>query len=864
MSGIPLIKQTQFNHKHMMSSESSLQELNGTALQQFVLKKMGRSWDEMTDERAKIDCIDRRAIDYFLRRAIEAGRIDSSLEGEDTAAVLESLKLIGADGCLTNAAILLFGKDPQRFFPSAVFRIGRFGADETDLMFQDSIEGNILQMGDKVVQALRANYLISPISYRGMQRIEKLEVPEAALREIVYNSIVHRQYGGPHTQMRVYADQVELWNYGGLPGGLSEESLKEKHGSFPRNNLIASVFYKAGFIETWGRGINKICTAFAEAGIEEPTFKESCGGVLVTFKRAYVEKTNLLSEPASAYGSAYEAEKKAYLCDILKNLLELPAENELVEFKRAENGFGDQELGKYFSALSNEANLRGAERAWIVFGVEDKSHTVVGTNYKRDEKSLQAVKKTIADQTTYRISFQDIHAFNYEGKRVVMFEIAPTPAGLPMAYAGHYYGRDGESLVPLNAYKYEKIRSQSPFADWSAEIVRDATMDDLDPEALAKARSLYAKRHPHIADEIASWSDITFLNKAKITIRGQITRAAILLLGKSESEVLLSPAVAKIKWILKGANGMERDYAIETCPFVLAVDRIYDRIRNLKYRYINPEANTLFPEELDTYEPYVIREAINNAVAHQDYALGGQINVVEYDDKLVFSNKGSFIPGTIENVLEKDAPEEHYRNPFLALAMVGLGMVDTIGSGIRNMCTYQKNRLFPLPYYNISGDRVEVVVIGKIVDMNYAALLFKNPDLPLTDIELLNRIQLGKSLSKEELKSLRDKKLIAGRMSNPVICKDIAHNKEQDAANSKSKKVINESLERILMAALKERGKLSKDEIKELLWSELPEELDDKQKENKISNMLSGLRKQGRIENNTSKKNPIWSLGEEK
>lgn len=205
------------------------------------------------------------------------------------------------------------------------------------------------------------------------------------------------------------------------------------------------------------------------------------------------------------------------------------------------------------------------------------------------------------------------------------------------------------------------------------------------------------------------WDDITFLNKAKVTRRGKITNTAIILLGKEESEVLISPAVAKIRWILKDSKGSERDYIIKSCPFVLAIDEVYGKIRNLKYRYINPYLQTLFPDELDTYDPYIIREAINNAIAHQDYSLSGVINVIEFDDKLIFTNKGSFIPKDLQSVLGADAPEEEYRNRFLANAMVELNMVDTIGSGIRKMFSSQLRRLFPMPDYDFSDNMIFLI-----------------------------------------------------------------------------------------------------------------------------------------------------------
>ncbi len=282
-SNVPIAYHGQYHYR----SGSTKQELKGAALQQFILKKMGRSWDDIPNESAKLDDIDRNAIDYFLRKAVNAQRIDPTLKDEDTQTVLHNLRLLSDDGHLKNAALLLFGKEPLRFFPGVEFRIGRFGMNEADLIFQDVVEGNILQMADKVIALLRSKYLISPIHYEGMQRIEPLEVPEDALREMIYNSLVHKLYVGVPIQMWVFNDHIELWNEGKLPDSISIDALTEKHSSHPRNLLIASVFYKAGFIESWGRGIRKINDAFDKAGLEKPKFEESEGGLLVTFKRNY-------------------------------------------------------------------------------------------------------------------------------------------------------------------------------------------------------------------------------------------------------------------------------------------------------------------------------------------------------------------------------------------------------------------------------------------------------------------------------------------------------------------------------------------------------------------------------------------------
>lgn len=545
---------------------------------------------------------------------------------------------------------------------------------------------------------------------------------------------------------------------------------------------------------------------------------------------------------------------------LLEKFIHLPGENEVVEFKKALNGFDTQKLGEYFSALSNEANLHQEESAWLLFGIHDKTHAVLGSSYKPTRPSLDALKREIAEGTNCGITFAEIHEVTYQGKRVVMFQIPAAPQGIPTSYKGHYYGRDGESLVALSLHELESIRRQSTSVDWSAQIVKEATIEDLDPKAIAIARSLYMAKNKNNAAEIAQWDDATFLNKAKLTIKGKITNTAIILLGKEESEVLISPAIAKIRWILKDSQGIERDYEIKSCPFIISIEEIYRKIRNLRYRYINPELRTLFPEEVDTYEPYVIREAINNAIAHQDYTLSGQINVVEYEDRLVFTNKGSFIPKTISNVLKENAPEEVYRNPFLARAMVGLQMVDTIGSGIRKMFNFQRQRLFPLPDYTIERDRVQVTIIGKIVSMEYANILASNPNLTLVEVEALNRIQLSRPTSDEEIAFLRKKKLIEGRKPNLFIAKSVAQQLDQKTDYSNNKGFEDNYYCDLILKALKEHGVLTKQEVTKLLWKKLPDVLNEEQKRNKIGNLLSKLKRLNRIVNDSRGIHSYWRL----
>jgi len=548
--------------------------------------------------------------------------------------------------------------------------------------------------------------------------------------------------------------------------------------------------------------------------------------------------------------------------DELKNILEqlrnLTAETEVLEFKEAKRNYDFAKLGKYFSALSNEANLKGKPHSWLVFGIENKHHKIVNSQFRPKHKDLASLKGEIAGKTTNRITFIEIHELNLPEGRVVMFQIPAAPKGLPIAFNGHYYGRDGEELVPLNLEEIERIRAQATIEDWSAAVVGGASLEDLDEEAVSVARANYKSKFPEKATEVNTWDTITFLNKAKITIKGEITRTAIILLGKDESEHFINPAVAKIRWLLKDAKGNDKDYMIEGCPMLLAVDKVYAKIRNLKYRYI--KEGTLFPDEVNQYEPYSIREAINNCIAHQDYTKQGRINVIEMDDQLIFSNLGSFIPGSVEKVVKDDAPEEHYRNCLLASAMFNLKMVDTVGGGIRKIFNFQRERLFPMPDYDLSGSRVKVTITGKVLDMEYARLLARNKDLSLEEIIMLDKLQKQQKLTGFEEKHLKSKKLIEGRKPNYYIGIRIAQKTGQKATYSKNKGLDKNYYLKLIKESIKQHNSLSRKDIDELLLTKLPDNMNVSQKKNKIGNLISELRINGIIRNIGTLKDPKWVL----
>ena len=534
-------------------------------------------------------------------------------------------------------------------------------------------------------------------------------------------------------------------------------------------------------------------------------------------------------------------------------------ESEVVEFKKAEKNFDFDDLGKYFSALSNEANLRGLPFAWLVFGYDEKRHEIVGTSYKDGEGALNKLKHDFTNHTTDGQTFREIIPVEVDGKRILMFKIPASPRNIVMKWKGIAYGRDGESLKPLNQSKQDEIRNKTPYRDWSAEIVPNATLDDLDEVAIAKARKMFKKVHSRIpVAEVNAWSDEKFLSKCGLMIDGKLTRAAIILLGKSFSEYLLRPAVVQVTWTLRDKNKDVIDYEHFSVPYILTVDEILAKIHNLTLREM--PGGTLFPDTMKQYDDYTIREALHNCIAHSNYQLQQRINFVENPGFLYYSNAGSFIPGSLEEVLSTDEPQKFFRNDCLCQAMVHFNMIDTVSRGIKKMFTEQWQRRFPMPDYEIDNDKQQVAVriYGTSIDERYTNMLKNNDSLTLWDCISLDAIQKGHRIDETVAQDMIQRGLIEGEAPNYTISLSVAKASRQLAKYTKVRGLERDKIKHMILQYIQNAGVdgAKRDAILDYLQDTLPVRNTREQNSDLIRNIL---REMGQ-ENIIVSKNKLWYL----
>jgi len=544
------------------------------------------------------------------------------------------------------------------------------------------------------------------------------------------------------------------------------------------------------------------------------------------------------------------------LVALIDRLRALPTETEWCEFKRKR--CAPQDLGEYLSALANAACLANQPRGYMVFGIDDGSHDVLGTRFdpyaakgRGNQDLLPWLTSGLRPNTGI-----ETHIVEHPDGRVVLFEVGPAN-GEPVKFYGAAHVRVGSSKTLLRNHPEKEREIWTRGSDWSAEVCQAASLEDLDPEAIAKAREQFVVKHPAQADEVAAWDDRTFLNKARVLRHGEVTHTALVLLGRAEATTLLAPAVAKISWILKDGENRELGYEHIGPPFLLAGDRLMRRIRNLVVRAL--PSGTLFPQEITQYDPWVIREALHNAIAHQDYRRHGRVIVVESPDRVLLTNVGEFLPGDVETVIRQDAPQAIYRNPFLADAMVELNLIDTQGGGIKRMFETQRRRSFPLPDYDLSDPgKVRVSLAGRVLDERYTRLLMERTDLDLMQVMLLDRVQKGQPIDRDEHRRLRAAGLVEGRYPRLIVAGAVAKAAGEAGRHIRERGFDKQYYLDLILALVREHQPVDRKDVDQLLLPKLPDRLTEEQKRRKIHNLLQELRRAGRIDNRGTRAQPAW------
>lgn len=538
-------------------------------------------------------------------------------------------------------------------------------------------------------------------------------------------------------------------------------------------------------------------------------------------------------------------------------------ETEVVEYKVAKQNYDFEDIGKYFSALSNEANLRGAECGWLLFGITN-DREIKGTAYRKEASipsiGLRRLKREIAKFTNEGMTFEEIYEFEMDGKRIVAFQIPAGTFATPTTWHGIPWSRENESLVEMPKFKLEAIYGQSR-PDWSRQLAFEASLNDLDPNAVSFACKKYVEKFEESQPAVRDLDSTSILSKMGLVIHGHVTNAALVLLGKPEASVFLGGIEPRITWTLYASDGSTVAYEHFEPPFIMQVDRVLGKIRNERYRFFDRE-DTLFPTEAYRYSPEVIRELLHNAIAHQDFRISGKINVLEYEDRLVFKNEGTFIPETIEAALESGYKPPYYRNPLLSSAMNKTGMMDRNAIGIRNVFDIQRNRLLPMPTYDLTKPtRVSVTLYGTVLNEDYSRLLAKVPNLDLVTVLLLDLVQKGLPITKAQSRLLHERKLVRGRYPKLTISAEVAAATGAHGDYVRAKGLDNSVFKELIMELLRVRPCTRAEIIAELDHA-LPADLTEKQKGDHVSYLLQSLRKAGRITNEGNTSAAEWSIAD--
>lgn len=534
-------------------------------------------------------------------------------------------------------------------------------------------------------------------------------------------------------------------------------------------------------------------------------------------------------------------------------LHEYPQENarcEWKEFKNLKNSFCGDEKDDVISYVSAIANMEGG---FLVVGVHDKTLEIVGTNtYNYDrQKAILRLTERCTNLSSEGLDIEE-YVTDDTKKKVWVIHIPKHQPKRPVYAHDKAWQRIEDSLVELTQERLNAILDEPLFTDtdWSAVIVPNATIDDLDEVAIAKAKVMFKKVHSRIpAAEVNAWSVEEFLSNAGVMIDGGITRAAIILLGKPISVFKLRPAVVRVTWSLRDEHEDVIDYEHFTAPFILTVDQILAKVHNLTMREM--PGGTMFPDVMQQYDDYSMREVLHNCIAHQDYTLQERINLVENPGFLYYANGGSFIPGSLQKALATHGPQRHYRNECLCNAMVNFNMIDIVGRGIRKIFNEQWKRHFPMPDYEIDAANKEVAVrlYGNAINEKYTTLLKEKKDLTLEDCILLDAVQKGYRINEADANNLFSRGLVEGEYPDLTISLSIARQTKQVPEYTRLKGLEKEKLKQMVIQFLQNSGSegARREFIYKYLKDVLPSNKTEEQQLRIVGRLLVEMNEEGLI-----------------
>lgn len=526
-----------------------------------------------------------------------------------------------------------------------------------------------------------------------------------------------------------------------------------------------------------------------------------------------------------------------------------PVENDRHEWKGWRNlrhnvsGAKGEDLLCYVSAL---ANMDGG---CVVVGAADGSLMPTGIEEPGDytpEELPHRLLGRCANLPSLGLHVEALRADD-TGAAVWIVHVPRHAPRKPVYAHDAAWQRDHDKLVPLREDRLAAILAEALAGeDWSACVVLGATQDDLDPQALAVARSQYADKHARDkwASEVPGWSDAEFLDRARMTAHGGITRAAFLLLGRAERASAWLGHPAEISWKLPHERVVEHFAP----PFLLTTTALMQRIRNPIIKLF-PELQ-LIPVQVPRYDSRVVLEALHNCIAHQDYARGERIVVEEWPARLSLANAGGFVDGRPEDYFGGQRTPSRYRNAWLAAAMDEIGMIDKAGFGISDMVRIQRQRFLPLPdYQGSTAARTVFNVMGQTLSLDYSRLLMDQPDVDLATVLMLDLLQKGHALTGDQRRYLRDRGLIEGRGARVTISAGVAAATGREAEYVEASGLGGMHF-RALVRKLLSTGPQPRTTINRLLLDKLPATIvGNGARRAYVTNLLKEMVRRGDIEN---------------